>query len=148
MTAITTVIPGARTLDQLNEATLDGHPDEDAQDNCVATSVAEGLNILLERGGAQSAPAFVGDELHDAVYGQGYIGFQAASRYVSYCADRGVRLAAVGGSQAALVATIHREVSAGHPVVVTMPSQWSVAPANPVHPSGSTHVGLAVGVGR
>ena len=28
-----------------------------------------------------------------------------------------------------------------------MPSQWSQAPLDPVHPAGSTHVGLAVGVG-
>ncbi|HEU5347436.1 MAG TPA: hypothetical protein VFU63_02370 [Ktedonobacterales bacterium] len=141
--SITTTIPGARTLDQLGEPTLDSAPDEDARENCVAASIAEGLNILIA-GGAQK---YVGDELHDSVYGQGYIGPQAAWRYVNYCNDRGVWLHAVGGSQAALVATIHKQVSAGHPVVVTMPSNWATAPADPVHPAGSTHVGLAVGIG-
>jgi hypothetical protein len=109
----------------------------------VVASIAEGLNILTA-GGAQK---YVGDELHDAVYGQGYLGPQAAWKYVGYCNARGVWLHAVGGSQAALVATIHREVSAGHPVLVTMPSQWGTAPSDPVHPVGSTHVGLAVGIG-
>ena len=140
---ITYTIPGARTLDQLSEPTLDHQPDEDARENCVAASTAEGLNILVA-GGAQK---YVGDELHDVVYGQGYIGPQAAWRYVKYCSDAGVWLHAVGGSQAGLVATIHRQVSAGHPVLVTMPSDWNTAPSNPIHPSGSTHVGLAVGIG-
>ncbi|HZC07773.1 MAG TPA: hypothetical protein VE338_19200, partial [Ktedonobacterales bacterium] len=129
---ITYTIPGARTLDQLDQPTFDGHSDENASDNCVAVTVAEGLNMLLDGG----ALKYVGDELHDAVYGQGYIGFQAASRYVAYCAEQGVTLAAFNGSQAALIATIHEQVAAGHPVVVTMPSQWSVAPSDPVHPSG------------
>ena len=141
--SITYTIAGARTLDQLSEPTLDGQPDEDARENCVAASIAEGLNILTA-GGAEK---YVGDELHDSVYGQGYLGPQAAWKYVGYCNARGVWLHAVGGSQAALIATIHREVSAGHPVVVTMPSQWGTAPADPVHPVGSTHVGLAVGIG-
>lgn len=144
MAMITYTIPGARTLDQLSEPTFDGHPDENASDNCVATSIAEGLNILDTSDGAVK---YVGDELHDAVYGQGYVGFQSASRYVGYCANAGVTLRPVSSSQAGLIATIHNEVAAGHPVVVTMPSQWSVAPLDPVHPSGTTHVGLAVGVG-
>lgn len=141
--SITYTIPGARTLDQLDEITLDQQPDEDARENCVAASTAEGLNILVA-GGAQK---YVGDALHDAVYGQGYIGPQVAWKYVKYCNDAGVWLHAVGGTQAGLVATIHRQVSAGHPVLVTMPSGWATAPSDPVHPSGSTHVGLAVGIG-
>lgn len=137
---ITYVIPGARTLDQLHEPTLDGHPDEDAKNNCVAASIADGLTMLTGK-------RFVGDEVKDAVYGQGYVGAQAAWRYQQYCAERGVTLSRFAGSQSGLVAIIHRQVSAGHPVVVTMPSQWSQAPRDPVHPSGYTHVGLAVGVG-
>lgn len=137
---ITYTIPGAHTLDQLSEPTLDGHADENARDNCVAASVAEGLVTLTRK-------TFVGDEIKDSVYGQGYIGFESAARYVSYCGAQGVTLSPHNGSQADLVATIHREVLAGHPVVVTMPSNWSTPYPDPVHPSGSTHVGLAVGVG-
>lgn len=137
---ITYTIPGATLLDQLSDATMDGLPDENANDNCVPTSLAEGLHILTSR-------TYDGDELKDAVYGQGFVGFQSAARYVAYCAAQGVSLAAHNDTQAGLVAFIHAEVSAGHPVIVTMPSQWGTAPADPVHPSGTTHVGVAVGDG-
>lgn len=137
---ITYTIPGATLLDQLNEGTMDGQIDENANDNCVAASLAEALHILTGR-------TFDGDELKDAVYGQGYVGTQSAARYVSYCANQGVSLTAYSALQAGLVVAIHEQVSAGHPVLVTMPSQWGTAPADPVHPSGSTHVGVAVGVG-
>lgn len=138
--SITYTIPGAGLLDQLHEPTLDGHVDENARDNCVAASIAEGLHILTGK-------TYDGDELKDAVYGQGYVGFQSAERYIAYCRDQGVELAVVSGSQTGLIAALHASVSAGHPALVTMPSQWGTAPANPVHPSGSTHVGLAVGEG-
>lgn len=137
---ITYTIPSATLLDQLDPATLDGLPNNDANDNCVGTSIAEGLHILTGR-------AYDGDELKDAVYGQGYIGFQSAARYVAYCAAQDVSLTPHNDTQAGLVAFIHSEVSGGRPVVVTMPSQWGTAPADPVHPSGSTHCGIAVGVG-
>ena len=133
-------IPGATQLNQLSEPTMDGLPDENANDNCVPSSIAEGLHILT--GGT-----YDGDELKDAVYGQGWTGFQSAARYVAYCAAKGVTLAPHNDTQAGLVATIHAQVDQGHPVVVTMPSQWGTAPANPVAPSGTTHVGLAVGTG-
>lgn len=137
---ITYTIPGATLLDQLIEGTMDGQPDENANDNCVAASLAEALRILTGK-------TFDGDELKDAVYGQGWVGFQSAARYVAYCANQGVSLIAYNASQAGLVAAIHEQVSAGHPVLVTMPSQWGTAPSDPVHPSGSTHVGVGVGVG-
>lgn len=137
---ITYTIPGATLLDQLNEPTMDGMPDENANDNCVAASIAEALHIL-------TGQTFDGDELKDAVYGAGYVGFQSAARYVQYCQDHGVTLTAHNDTQAGLVATIHAEVSAGHPVVLTMPSQWGTPYPDPVHPSGSTHVGVAVGFG-
>lgn len=137
---ITYTIPGTTLLDQLSEPTADGLPDENANDNCVPASLAEALHIL-------TGAAYDGDQLKDAVYGQGWTGFQSASAYVKYCADRGVSLSAHDDSQAGLVATLHSEVAAGHPVLVTMPSQWGTAPADPVYPVGSTHVGVAVGVG-
>lgn len=137
---ITYVIPGATPLDQLSPTTLDGLPNNDANDDCVPTSIAEGLHIL-------TGNTFDGDELKDAVYGAGYVGFQAAADYVRYCADQGVSLTPHDDTQAGLIATIHAEVGAGHPVVVTMPSMWGTAPTDPVHPSGYTHVGVMVGDG-
>lgn len=138
--SITYTIPGATTIDQLSEATADGQIDENARENCVVASLAEGLHILT--GGA-----FDGDQLKDAVYGQGYTGTMSAAHFFKYCADRGVALTVHNDSQAGLVETIHAEVSANHPVLVTMPSQWGTAPADPMHPDGYTHVGIAVGVG-
>ena len=137
---ITYTIPGATLLDQLNEPTMDGMADENAPDNCVAASIAEALHILTGK-------TYDGDELKDAVYGQGYVGFQSASRYITYCHDQGVTLAAHNDTQAGLVNEIHAQVSEDHPVLVTMPSQWGTPYPDPVHPSGSTHVGLMVGVG-
>ena len=138
--AIDYVIPGATLLDQLDPTALDGLPPSNENENCVPTSIAEALHILTGK-------TYDGDELKDAVYGAGYVGPQSAAHYVAYCASQGVTLAAHDGAQSDLIATIHAQVSAGHPVVLTMPSQWGTAPANPVSPSGSTHVGVAVGVG-
>lgn len=138
--SITYVIPGTSLLDQLNEPTSDGLPDENKDDNCVAASFAEGLHILL--GGNWD-----GDEVKDAVYGQGYVGVQSAARYVQYASDHGVHLAPHDDTQAGLISTIHAQIHQNHPVIVTMPSNWGTAPANPVSPGISTHVGIAVGDG-
>lgn len=131
-------IPGATLLNQLSAPTTDGAPDENARENCVPTSLACGLRPLTGR-------VYEPDQLKDAVYGQGYTGTQAAAHYVAYCAAQGVRLASYNGAQSALVAELHAQISAGHPCLVTMPSNWGTAPADPVHPSGYTHVGCAVG---
>ena len=138
--AIDYTLSGATLLDQLAPTTLDGLPNNDANDNCVGTSIAEALHIL-------TGQAFDGDEVKDAVYGAGYIGTESASAYVSYCAAHGVDLRAHDDTQAGLITTLHSAVDAGWPCLVTMPSQWGTAPADPVHPVGSTHVGVAVGTG-
>ena len=137
---ITYTIPGATLLDQLNPATLDGLPNNDANDNCVGTSVAEGLHI-------ETSKTYDGDEVKDAVYGANYVGTESAARYVSYCAAQGVSLTPHNDTQVGLVAFIRAEVAAGHPVILTMPSDWNTPEPDPVHPSTSTHVGIAVGVG-
>ena len=140
-TTITFTLPGASLMSQLANATLDGLPNNDASDNCVGTSVAEGLHALTGR-------TYDGDEVKDAVYGAAYVGFESATAYVAYCASQGVTLSPFNGaSQQALVDEIHAQVLAGHPVIVTMPSQWGTAPADPTNPSGFTHCGVAVGVG-
>lgn len=129
---------------QLGEVTSDGQVNENDHYNCVATSIADGLQYRLKR-------AFNGDALKDAVYGQGYQGGQAAIRYVAYCANLGVPLEAINGSQDQLIAALHREIEAGNPCLITMPSLWGSAPSqpgwDPRNPSGWTHVGLASGDG-
>lgn len=137
---ITYSLPGFRLISQLSEPTQDTYPDENARNNCVVASLSMALDYLT--GGN-----YDGDELKDAVYGQGYIGPMSAAKYEAYCAARGVTLAPHDGSQSDLIATIHAQVDAGHPVLVTMPSQWGTPYPDPVHPSGSTHVGVAYGTG-
>ncbi|MGZ3640315.1 MAG: C39 family peptidase, partial [Ktedonobacterales bacterium] len=141
MSGITNTLPHFPLIDQRHESTVDGYPDENANWNCVPASLAAGLTYLTGK-------QFDGDQLKDAVYGQGYRGAQAARTYVAYCARQGLALAPYDtGDSAALVARIHTELQRGHPVVLTMPSQWGIPPADPLHPSGSTHVGIACGYG-
>lgn len=130
--SITYTLPGFPTLNQLHESTADGQPDENASWNCVAASIADGLGYLTGR-------AFDGDELKDAVYGQGYQGAQAPARYVDYCAEQGVQLVAYNGTPSQLVARIHDALAAGHPVVGTIPSQWGT-PRDQQRPGYTTHV--------
>ncbi|HLZ24408.1 MAG TPA: hypothetical protein VKQ30_20025 [Ktedonobacterales bacterium] len=138
---ITNTLPGFPLVSQLHEPTMDRFPDENANWNCVAASLSAGLMYLLKR-------PFDGDEIKDAVYGQGYTGAQAAVRYVAYCASQGVALAPYNNaSGCGLVAHIHNELLAIRPVVLTMPSQWGIPPPDPLHPAGSTHVGIAAGWG-
>lgn len=141
MPSITFELPHAATLNQLNAPTLDGRPDENARENCVPTSIAEGLRML-------TGHTYDPDELKDAVYGQGYVGVQSAHAYIGYCFRQHVDLVPVSEpTQAELVARLRHEVAIGHPVGITMPSEWGTAPADPRHPSGYTHAGLAVGIG-
>ena len=120
-------------VSQLHEATADGYPDENARDNCVPASLAWVLEDLA--GGT-----FDGDQLKDAVYGQGYTGTMSAARFVGYAAAHGVRLQQFNGSQQQLVAELHHQLDAGGDALVTIPSQWGTAPANPAGYSGSSHV--------
>lgn len=120
-------------INQNHEPTADGHPDENAQDNCVPASLAWVLEDLV--GGT-----FDGDELKDAVYGQGSTGFEDAARYVPYAAAHGVTLSSYrSATQATLVEELHRHLDAGGDALVTIPSQWGTAPADPQHYSGYSH---------
>lgn len=125
---------------QLTEPVGDGQPDGDRNYECVPTSIASGLQYLTGR-------VYDGDQVRDAVYGPNWQGGTAPSAYVAYCKAQGVDLVAFNGSQDALVAEIHTQLHQGHPVLVTMPSQWGTPPPDPVHPAGSTHVGIMYGDG-
>src|SRR5258708_7760890 len=137
--SITYTLPNFPQINQLHEPTSDGMPDENASWNCVPASIADALIYLTGK-------PFTGDGLKDAVYGQGYQGAQAAARYVDECATQGVRLAAVQGTPAALVARLHTEVAAGHPVLATIPSQWGT-PRDQQKPGYRTHVVVFCGYG-
>ena len=125
-------LPKFPLVNQLNEPTTDGHPDENAPRNCVAASLSAALTYLLHK-------PFYGDQVKDAVYGQGYTGMQAPEHYVAYCKEQGVRLAPFDSPGGLLVTFIHTQIPSGHPVLATIPSQWGI-PVAQQKPGYTTHV--------
>ncbi|WIG59484.1 MAG: hypothetical protein OJF49_002231 [Ktedonobacterales bacterium] len=107
--------------DQRTEPTSDGHPPEDANMDCVPTALAAMCQGLL--GGFYS-----GDALHDAAYGQGYVGMQDPARFTDQLARYGLRMQRVSGAADALVARAATEIGAGHPVLLAIPSDWNDEP--------------------
>lgn len=150
--AITYALPGYRLVDQLSSPTVDKLADENARDNCVPSSLCAML-------GYYTGKVYQPDAVKDAVYGQGWTGFEAARSYVTYCAAQGMVLTpfdvtktSVG--QASLVSKIHSEVVAKRPVLITIPSEWNSAPTNPIYQPwlpwtyrGPSHVCSVYGVG-
>ncbi len=119
--------------DQLNEPTTDGQADENATANCVPASLSAALSYY-------TGQTWYGDQLKDAVYGQGYTGATDPEAYIPWLADHGVRMWKYVGSQDQLVQTIIEQVRLGHAVSGAIPSQWGAAPqADPVHQTGGTH---------
>ncbi len=122
-----TTIP-IKPLNQLNEPTSDGKPDENREFNCVPDSLAMVFNWLLKTN------KYHGDLLKDAACGQGYVGFTAASEYVSFARSQGIKLYPVEGYGMQLVQLIHQYLAKGLPVVATEPDPY-------VNPSkGWSHV--------
>lgn len=136
--SITTIIP-VPLVDQLNEPTMDGQSDENKSWNCVAASISSGLEFLTGK-------KFDGDELKDAVYGQGYTGGQAARDYVAYCHAQGVALVPFDGPPSVLIGKLHAEIQQRHPCLITMPSMWGI-PVAQQQPGFTTHVALVTGEG-
>ncbi len=133
-------LKGFPLRDQLRDiASEDGKPAENASYDCVPASIAAGIQYLTGR-------VVSADALKDAVYGQGYVGGGAARSYVHEVARYGVALTVrSGSSQAQLIAILRDELRRGHPALITMPSHWSVAPADPLHP-GPSHVGIVYAI--
>lgn len=89
-------------------------------------SMARGLNPALSSGPNR----ITGDGLHDVVYGEGYVGLMDPARFVGVLADRyGMRLVGpIVGSAQALYGRACSEISAGHPVLWSIPSDWDNNP--------------------
>ncbi len=133
--------PGAPApVNQLGSVTHDGMPDENARENCIPSSETWALELLGLDQGERVAP----DDLKDAVYGQGYTGGTAATRYVSYLGHLGARLAPVSGAQLVLLQDLHAYAARNVPVLFTIPSLWNnPPPVDPMNPGGSHVVCLA-----
>lgn len=107
--------------DQRTEKTSDGRPPEDGNMDCVPTSLAAMVEVLTGRFTS-------GDDLHDRVYGQGYAGMQDPARFAGLLDSLGVGMARVTGDPASLVARAASEIAAGHPVLLSIPSDWGDEP--------------------
>ena len=106
---------------QRTEKTNDGRAPEDGNMDCVACSLAAMCQALL-------GSFYSGDGLHDEVYGEGYRGLQNPARYVGALHRLGLRMTSVGGPANVLVGRAIEEVRAGHPVLLSIPSDWDDDP--------------------
>lgn len=113
--------------DQRTEKTNDGRKPEDGNMDCVAVSLAAMLHALVPdfTVGGQSPS---GDYLHDLVYGEGYVGMQDPAHYVHVLATHGVTMTRVTGHAADLVERAAAAIEGGHPVLLSIPSDWNDEP--------------------
>lgn len=110
---------------QRTQRGADGRPPEDGNMDCVPTS----LGAMVE---ALSGTHVAGDDLHDALYGEGYVGMQDPARYVALLARKGLTLAPYTGTPAELVAHAIACIRARTPVLLSIPSDWdATAPHSP-----------------
>src|SRR5260370_31059580 len=122
--------------DQLDEPTVDHQPDENASANCVPASLSAALSAL-------TGQTYDGDQLKDAVYGQGYTGATDPGRFIDYAAQQGVRMWEDRGSGDQLVAIIAAELARGHPVYRAIPSFWgNTTAADIAAHGGPTHAAM------
>lgn len=63
--SITTMLPNAILVNQLDEGTTDKQADENKNWNCVPASLSEAIHVLTGK-------TIYGDTLKDAVYGHGH----------------------------------------------------------------------------
>ncbi|HLZ23035.1 MAG TPA: hypothetical protein VKQ30_13020 [Ktedonobacterales bacterium] len=122
-------------LNQLSEPTKDNHPDENPRNNCTFASLAW---VVRDIG---SEPDCDGDEIHDECEGQGHTGpyDPQAAAFAAAARKRGVALTIVRGTGTQLVARLHAALAAGADALINIPSEWGTAPADPLHPAGTTH---------
>ncbi len=112
-------------VNQLTTLTGDGRPSENAQFDCVNTSILAGVMWLL--GITHLNAEYNPDAMKDEAYGEGWAdqGTDAVA-YVSWCARRGVRLYPVECPDAATaVARAHQYLAQGLPVVFTQQDDYA-----------------------
>ncbi|WIG57546.1 MAG: hypothetical protein OJF49_000290 [Ktedonobacterales bacterium] len=105
-------------VNQRTQQGADGRPPEDGNMDCVPASLSAMVQALTSC--TQNADAW-----HDAVYGQGYVGMQDPARYVDYAGRLGVRMTTVWpGTPQEMLARVVADIRAGHPVLLSIPSDW------------------------
>lgn len=108
-------------VNQLNSPTLDGRPDENAEFNCVPTSICAGLRYLTGNN------SFEPDQLKDWAYGEGWVNSgTAATAFVGFCDQQGVNLHAVEtNSPEQAVQEAHALLARGIPVIFTQQDDYA-----------------------
>jgi hypothetical protein len=142
-------------VDQLNEPTSDGLPDENATANCVDASLTGGIkgqypDAVITMGG--KTEKLTGDALKDAVYGQGYKGATDPARFMTFInqhPELGVTMAETekGVLGTVVVAAAIAGLQRHHPVTAAIPSMWGNAwdggtdmiNFDSAHPNQGTH---------
>ena len=105
-------------VSQLTTITSDGRPSEDAQFECVPSSIGAGM--LWYEGKHQWDASLNPDLMKDKVYGEAWVNDgTAAIRYVPFCAARGFKLFSIDGNPASLVQQARTHIQAEHPVIFT-----------------------------
>ena len=133
--------PGFPLVSQLTDPPGNPWPDNNETADCVPASLSAGFTWLLKR-------IYYASQLKDIVYGNAYQGATDPGTYADYAASQGLAMTPyTSDSGAQLVAHIHAELQAGHPVALSMPSQWGIPYRDPVHPNGPTHEAIACGYG-
>lgn len=130
-----TALSGFPLVNQNAESTMDGHPDENAPNNCVAADLAAILRYF------HPGKTYDGDEIKDAVYGQGYTGPMDPAHFAAYMQAEGVAWKETQGEPLSLIMAAHAYVAAGCPVLLQIPSAWN---DEPPPETGSTHAVVAV----
>ena len=109
-------------VNQRTEPGNDGRPPEDGNMDCVPASLASMARAL------RPALHITADGLHDAAYGQGYIGLMDPARFVHLLAGYGLNLVPRTGTPKALYFRANVEILGGHPVLLSIPSDWNNNP--------------------
>lgn len=103
---------------QLKTVLSDGTLDPNNQFDCVAESLAAGLQFLTGK-------PFEGGQLKEAVYGKSYQGTTDAVKYIDYCSLQGVTLSYFNAADNhALVNEAHKQLQAEHPVIFSEPDPY------------------------
>lgn len=137
MIGLSSLVP---PVNQLQDPTGDGQPDNNARENCTAAVVQWAIRQLT---GKQISA----DVLKDEAYGPGYVGPTAFQQYAPVAGKLGLIITShtgLAGNNAAILAGIKAALQAGHPVGVAIPSDWGNNPPT----SPYTHsVALVQGTG-
>lgn len=106
-------------VDQLEAATNDGLPSDNAQADCVPAScagAAQGLGLALDK---------TPDWWKDQIYGEAYTGATAPARFAPVFASLGLQLGTTNGTSGdVLVTAIRAHLALGQPVLGAIPSLW------------------------